>query len=326
MANYSEQERKELMEVPVTDILKAFGRSTEHSRDNMFFSPFRDEKSPSFHISRDGRKWYDFGNGKGGTVLTLVCQLLSCDGGRGYDFLASVSRTFIRKDDTEAVLSVAETSQGSKIDILRTSRSFSDRSLLRYSLSRGISRRILETYCREISFGYKGHPGYRNTAIGFMNDRGGWVLRAPDVKKCTGSDITSIDIYGERSGSPTSPSGMMFEGFFDFLSFMEISGTDWPTCDICILNSVTNIRKAHAWISEHREICTMFDNDDAGRKALQELRNAHPGVKVNDWSHLYEGHSDLNEALAGSVDNRDTLTIKYQSLWSKTFQRTFRRD
>lgn len=327
MANYSENERMELMEVPVTDILKVFGRSTEHSHDNMYYSPFRDEKSPSFHISRDGRKWYDFGTGRGGTVLTLVCQLLSCDGGKAYDFLASVSRTFIQKDECEARLgSTGSESKRSRICVFRATRSFNDSSLVKYAEERRVSRKTLEIYCREVSFGYENHPGYRNTAIGFANNLGGWVLRAPDVKKCTSSDISSINIYGEYSPTPTSPAGIIFEGFFDFLSFIEISGEEWPKNDICILNSVTNIRKAHAWISQHCEICTMFDNDDAGRKALQELREAHPSVKVNDWSHLYSGHSDLNEALTESERERESLTTQYQSLWSKTFQKTFRKD
>ena len=326
MATYSETERRELMEVPITDILKVFGRSVEHSGDNMYYSPFRDEKSPSFHISRDGLKWYDFGSGKGGTVLTLVCQLLGCDGGKGYDFLASVSRTFIQAEDTKARLREKEPGARHGISVLRASREFHDRSLTDYAKGRGIGLGTLRTFCREVTFSYESHPGYRNTAIGFPNNNGGWVLRAPDVKKCTSSDITTIDIYGELAGSPTSTSGMMFEGFFDFLSWMEISGEDWPKCDVCVLNSVTNIRKAQSWISEHSEILTLFDNDDAGHKALEELRCANPRVKIDDWSRLYRGRSDLNEALAGSASERDTLTIQYQSLWNRTFQKTFRKD
>ena len=331
MATYSESERKALQEVPVEEILKVFGRSTEHGRDNLYLSPFRDEVSPSFHISRDGRKWYDFGMGKGGSVVTLVCMLLGCDGAKAYDFLSSVSSTYIRPTAPSDRPGQRTDAPGSRILINSADRNFRDGTLISYAKSRGISPAVLSEYCREISFSYAGHPGYRNSCIGFRNNGGGWILRAPDVKKCTVSDISTINIYGDLSVTPTSTRGLMFEGFFDFLSFVEMSGETWPKCDICVLNSVTNVRKAQDWIRSHKEICTLFDNDDAGRKALQDIKEyiaapAAPCVKVNDWSYLYEGHNDLNERLSRGSHERENLTIQYQSLWNKTFQPKFRKD
>lgn len=327
MASYTDTEREKLQQIPIVDVLKVFGQSTAHGQDNLYLSPFRDEKSPSFHISRDGHKWYDFGTGEGGTVLTLVCKLLGCGGGKAYDFLASVSSTFIPSSHEEKKTSFCPENRG-MINITDIHRSFSDRSLIDYATGRGITTGTLNRYCREIVFSYEGHPGFRNNAIGFQNNRGGWILRAPDVKRCTSSDITTINIYGERSDSPTSPTGIIFEGFFDFLSYIEISGQEWPQCDICVLNSVTNIRRAQDWVFAHKEICTFFDNDAAGRKALQDLQPS-TCVKVNDWSGLYEGFKDLGERLERCRKNareRELFTIKYQSLWNKTFQKKFMTD
>ena len=330
MAAYTETELQELKSVPVEEVIKAFGRSTEHGRDNLYLSPFRDEKSPSFHISRDGSKWYDFGLGKGGSVVTLVCMLLGCDGAKAYDFLASISRTYIAPE-RPSDKAFAERAKSSSRIVVRSAGAFRDAGLLRYAQSRGIGSDVLSTYCRELSFTYEGHPGYRNSCIGFRNNSGGWVMRAPDVKKCTGSDITTINIYGEVSDTPTSPRGLIFEGFFDFLSYMELSGESWPKCDMCILNSVTNVSRAQSWVRSHKEICTLFDNDDAGRKALQDIRetvaaDAACVTGVNDWSCLYSGHNDLSERLGKGSQERDNLTIQYQSLWNRTFQRTFRKD
>lgn len=327
MASYTDTEREELQQVPIEDVLKVFGRSTAHGQDNLFLSPFRDEKVPSFHISRDGRKWYDFGTGEGGTVLTLVCKLLGCDGGKAYDFLASVSNTFIPSSPEDSKKDYCPEDRG-RINVTDVRRPFSDKSLIGYAASRGITAATLNRYCREVVFSFEGHPGFRNNAIGFQNNRGGWIMRAPDVKRCSSSDITTINIYGERSASSTSPTGIIFEGFFDFLSMMEISGSEWPKCDVCILNSVTNIRKAQDWVFAHKEICTFFDNDAAGRKALQDLQPS-TCVKVNDWSCLYEGFKDLGERLERCTKNareRELFTIQYQSLWNKTFQKKFRTD
>jgi len=330
MASYNENERRELLQVPVVDVLKAFGCSTAHSHDALYLSPFRQEKSPSFHISHDGLKWYDFGTGQGGTSLSLVCRLMNCNGGKGYDFLAAISRTYIQQGpETESTAVSKE--NASHIIVTDARRSFRDRSLVEYAASRGIHEQILCDWCREVSFTYAGHPRFRNTAIGFGNDAGGWILRAPDIKKCSGSEITTIDIYGEHSDSPTSPVGIIFEGFFDFLSFMELSEGGWPKCDVCVLNSVTNIRKAQSWIQSHNSICTVFDNDDAGRKAHQQicdLKTAECGtcVMVCDWSDFYKGFNDLNEKLMRDGANRLELTIQLKSLWNKTSQKKFRKD
>lgn len=327
MASYTDMEREELQQVPVVDILKVFGRDISHGQDNLYLSPFRDEKSPSFHISRDGHKWYDFGTGEGGTVLTLVCKLLGCDGGKAYDFLASVSNTFISTTQSEHAKDYRPEDHG-RINITDVRRSFCDRTLIEYATGRGITSPTLNRYCCEVVFSYEGHPGFRNNAIGFQNNRGGWIMRAPDVKRCSSSDITTINIYGERSISPTSPTGIIFEGFFDFLSMMEVSGTEWPKCDVCILNSVTNIKRAQDWVFAHKEICTFFDNDAAGRKALQDLQPSEC-VKVNDWSGLYEGFKDFGQRLERCRTNsreRELFTIQYQSLWNKTFQKKFRTD
>ena len=330
MASYTASEREELKRVPIEDILRAFGRSTEHGRDNLYKSPFRDEVTPSFHISHDGCRWYDFGMGKGGSPVTLVCLLLGCDGGRAYDFLASMKMTFIQPDSNGKSLSLR--SKGpSRIQIRSAERVFSDKELLKYAQSRGISGGILSAYCHEVVFSYEGHPGFRNTCIGFPNNSGGWVMRAPDVKKCTSNDITTVNIYGEISEAATSPMGLMFEGFFDFLSYMEMKGKQWPDCDICVLNSVTNISRAHSWIRSHKQICTLFDNDDAGRKALQDIRDSVAadtagGKTVDDWSGLYRGFNDLSERFGSGAQERADLTIQHQSLWNRTFQVKFRTD
>jgi len=330
MAAYNDDERRELQQVPVVDVLRAFGFSTAHGRDGLYLSPFRKEKSPSFHISHDGCKWYDFGTGHGGTSLTLVCHLMNCGGGKGYDFLAGISRTFIQAEPTAVIPSREE--GPAHIIVTDARRTFRDRSLVSYALSRGIHEQILREWCRELSFTYSGHPKFRETAIGFGNDAGGWILRTPDIKRCTSSDITTIDIYGEHSDSPTSPMGIMFEGFFDFLSFMELCEGGWPKCDICVLNSVTNVRKAQSWIRAHSRICTLFDNDDAGRKAHRQVSDLKaavsggPCVMVCDWSDFYKGCNDLNEKLMRDGAERLELTIQFKSLWNKTSQKTFRRD
>ena len=326
MLKLTESERSMLQNYPIEGILSALGKNTAHGRDNCYFSPFRQESVPSFHISPDGARWYDFGLGAGGRAVALVCRLLGCDGGRAYDFLAGLSATYVPVESSCRRHSSGRSSAG--IRIFSVSDAVGSASLRGYAISRGISTGTLESCCSEVCFGYTGRQGYRGKAIGLKNNSGGWVLRSGTVKKCTSNDITTIDSYGTFSDVPTSPVGVMFEGMFDCLSFLEILGA--AGCDICVLNSVTNVVKAERWIKAHDALVTFMDNDDAGRKATLRISGvASEGKRckrINDWSDLYSGFNDLNGRLALNEDERKELTIILQSLWNRQFQRTFRKD
>ena len=58
------------------------------------------------------------------------------------------------------------------------------------------------------------------TLIGFENNAGGYALKSPSgYKSTTAAGITTINDKGERTDMPTSSSVLVFEGFFDFLSW-----------------------------------------------------------------------------------------------------------
>ena len=37
-------------------------------------SPFREDKNPSFSITKDGRRWKDYGTGQGGDVIDFIAS------------------------------------------------------------------------------------------------------------------------------------------------------------------------------------------------------------------------------------------------------------
>ena len=93
----------------------------------------------------------------------------------------------------------------------------------------------------------------------------------------------------------------------DFLSWMAWGGRDVPGYDVCVLNSVSNLAQAAGWIGSHGEIGACFDNDKAGRDALETLRRLCPGSYVKDCSPSYGAFNDLNEmyvSLAGRRRSR----------------------
>lgn len=92
----------------------------------------------------------------------------------------------------------------------------------------------------------------------------------------------------------------MFEGFFDFLSWMVMQNTKTPTCDIVVLNSVTNLDRALDYLKAHKSVIAFTDRDDAGRLCMERMKSLLPGKEVKDMSELYKNHKDLNEMLVAS--------------------------
>lgn len=79
----------------------------------------------------------------------------------------------------------------------------------------------------------------------------------------------------------------------DFPSYLTMKGKEIAPC--LLLNSVSNLSRAITYLRE-RHITSgraFFDNDEAGRQALQTLQST--GIYVEDMSRYYGGHKDLNE-------------------------------
>ena len=102
--------------------------------------------------------------------------------------------------------------------------------------------------------------------------------------------IPPKDISLKRNGSEVCA---VFEGFMDYLSAMQLGiiASDW-----LVLNSVSNVEKAVKVLQGYERIECYLDNDEAGQRAFQKLRDSF-GDKVIDRSSLYADHKDLNDYL-----------------------------
>lgn len=285
----------------VADVLVHYGKDVSQSRLGLIRSPFRDERTPSFHILPNGYAWKDFGDGSGGGVIDLVMRLENC--GRE----TAIGR--LREMRTSgAVFSAAPVRERRQSQAGRTSLAVYSVEPVRseaftsYAASRGISPDLLGLYCREVTV-RKGRSF--NSFIGFPNSDGGYVLRSPlpgnDGKRCTSAYPTFIDTSGALCGSGSAGRVAVFEGFFDFLSLLQMSGRMLPESDVCVLNSVNNLAKALPFILSHGYVELYLDNDAAGRKASEEIRlavlSAETPGRVEDLSHLYREHNDVNDYL-----------------------------
>ena len=274
---------QDIKRIPIRDYLAQRGISPkqEDSRYGFYLSPLRKEQYASFKVDYSQNVWYDFGAGRGGSIIDLVMEVEKCN------FRQSVER--LRKNNISTSNLVTSPTLHTLPSGLQVLGDYPLRhpALINYLDSRAVDTTIAKKFCCEVHYSV----GERNYfAIGFRNDYGGWELRSERFKGCsTPKHITTIDNGSDKA--------LAFEGFMDFLSYLTIKRNDSPTCNIAVLNSVANAQKAGPFLARHRSIYTFLDNDDAGRKALAEIERLCPQSKVINQSDFYRGHKDLNDYL-----------------------------
>lgn len=272
---------RQMREIPIADFLNVMGIHPSKQRGNVLWysSPYRTERTPSFKVDTAKNVWFDFGIGKGGDIFDLAGEFI----GSG-DFLLRAA--FIAKSGTCPLPIMKQAQRNEEKEAVFEDiwvRPLQDAKLLGYLKERGIDTDIAIPNCEEVR--YRVH-GKRYYAIGFRNDAGGMELRNRFFKGC----IPPKDISLKRNGSDGCA---IFEGFMDYLSAMQmgIIASDW-----LVLNSVSNVEKAVKVLQDYERIECYLDNDEAGRRTFQRLRNSFRD-KVIDRSSLYADHKDLNDYL-----------------------------
>lgn len=258
----------------ITDFLQEHGHQPTSVRgDNWWYlSPLRDERTASFKVDVNKNVWYDFGLGKGGNLRTLVKLLLH---GNNYDL---PSDHFFETEHPKTRLPEKGNASFSDITIMELTNHF----LFSYLKRRGISETIAAKYCKEIHYTNRGKRYY---AIGFGNRCGGYEIRNAYFKGCISPKDISVIEHGDDDCH-------VFEGFIDFLSYVEMSGD----CDAVVLNSVINITKALSILNKYHKVYCHLDNDEAGRNATKQIMRACPS-DVIDVSSEYAESKDVNEFL-----------------------------
>ena len=295
MGKYSDIEFQRLLQTPVEDILAHFGKDSRPRRKNMYLSPFRDERTPSFYVKPGESVWFDFGTGEGGGAIDLVCRLAGCSRKESLDVLSIIGGRYPALEEIRPQTVQPKKSEPAVI-IKRISQTFTNTTLIRYAESRGISKDILDHNCQQVHYHLAANPKRKITAIGFMNDNGGYSLRSTRTKISTSSFISTIRGADDGSGKI-----FVFEGFFDYLSFLAIRKEVSLPESACVLNGVGNVAHALKVLEGYKEVNLFLDNDEAGRKCrdtiTDHLTKEGSSINVCDLSAVYGKHKDLNSML-----------------------------
>ncbi len=273
-------------QISIKDYLASEGHFPvkELSNSWLYFSPIHTEKTPSFHVMKDGKFYKDFGlDDKAGDIVNLVQKI---HGLSFHEALKKLQTTQI-KDSNFSFYEKQTISN--KRDGFST-RPITKIDLINYLAYRKIPKEIWSKQANLFQACY-----YINDAkkinLAWKNDSGGFDLRGTGQKRFVSTegikDITTV---------PGGTDINVFEGFFDYMSALTYFKTWKLKNTSVVLNSLSNIQKASKLFVPGININLFLDNDQAGHSATSQLIKAYSN-SVDRSKQLYPHHKDFNDFL-----------------------------
>jgi len=273
-------EIQNIKQISITDYLQQQGYAPARVQGihYWYYSPLRNERTPSFKDNTERNQGSAFGSGEHGDIIDLVCALHRCTTSEAIRLLSGAKQVAHQEFSFGGKRKFSER----KLEIL-SAQPLSNPYLLRYLAARAIPLPVASAYCSEVLFQNMKRTYY---AIGFANDAGGWEIRSPYFKGCIAPKaITTI--------SKGTDVLQIFEGFMDFLSWQTLNPSS--TSDTIVLNSLALLPRIQEKIRGYKQVESFLDNDEAGRKSFDVLKQFYPSII--DGSVRYRTHKDLNEWL-----------------------------
>jgi hypothetical protein len=313
---------KQANEIPIRDVIESIGNvsiGVPKGKDVWYPSPFRDETKPSFKIDTHSNRWKDFGRaGKSeGTVIDFVVELKGCSvnealsiiddsirGTRGqikasFSSFLEQKKFFNSADSKNSIDKLGEkehspTKLSDNLEITKVA-DLGNKALTGYVSDRKIDLSIAKKYLKEIYF--KNNKLDKSFfAVAFKNDSGAYEYRNKYLGGVIGhKDITTIEV-------PGSSRIAIFEGVFDFLTYLAVLEVKEPSETCIVLNSVNIIDRAIQKIKnkQYDDILLFLDNDHAGNEST-EIFIREFGEIVQDKRDLFAGFKDYNEFFVKNV-------------------------
>ena len=264
--------------IPIADYLHARGIQPvkKYGSYALYNAPYREDHNDSMKVDFARNLWFDFGLGKGGSIIDLVMLLQGCNAHEAISHLAGNNLSF--HSATPPKEKVAALSPSAR-HILCISEELPPHLQRYLQEERKIDLSLAKPYLRSVCYEVGGRT---YIAIGFANRAGGYELRDDKTFKGTIAPKDISVIAGDTNNVPHC----IFEGFMDFLSYLTMKGKEIAPC--IVLNSVSNVHRAVTYLREHHIGCVraFLDNDEAGRASHTSSsisRNERRGYEPTLW-------------------------------------------
>ena len=252
--------------ISVEVVLQSFGHfpTKQNEKEAWFLNPFSKENDASFKINKNLNCWYLFSEGIGGNNIDLMKKYLNASISEVLNWAENQNfSSFHQQSGNYKLFNLPKTYEIVEVKDIQHP------ALVQYLKSRKVERQ--KHLIQEIHYQMNDKKYF---GIGFKNDSDGYEIRNAYSKICLGKkDITTI--------KNNSKSLLVFEGFFDFLSFKNIEESlENEPSDYMILNSVSMINKIKNSLENYEKIDLYFDNDAAGNRAVEFIKNEKMKQKI----------------------------------------------
>lgn len=262
------------------------------------FYGFLSQRTGSIAVDDQSNLWYDHSAGRGGDIIEAV-QVFE-----NMTFPQSVQR-LAGSIPTSIITTKKKAQPASKIEIDSIA-NITHPALINYIQSRGIEPNEIKAFANEVHWKNKGKSYF---AVGFLNESGGWVLRSSIFKGNILGGGISIQVLGKPKKIK------VFEGWFDFLSYLTLSGaSDFKGI---ILNSTANLsfRLMMDILNENKNIDLYLDNDATGEKYTNFF------MKIAQLYHYcQENGLSIDWDFNGLKGSKDKLGMLISNLGIKPFE------
>jgi len=265
--------------VGIRAVLESFGLFPvkENPKTAFYFALDREEKIPSLAVDFVKNKAFDFGNGKSYDVISIVQQIKKCSVSEALRYLSTLEFSVqneikYHENNTQTInqiLEIKEIRHPALIQYLKSRRVFEQKDLV-----------------KEIHYELIGRKYF---GIGFQNNSGGFEIRNPQSKICLGKKDVTLIVNDKKSKNEI----VVFEGFFDYLTYRNLDKSGNSNCDFLVLNSTAMFFKVEEKLKQYNKISLFLDNDKNGESVKSKIQSQYKSVE--DCSLLYHNFSDLNE-------------------------------
>lgn len=249
-----------------------------------FKSPFRADSNPSAIIFANTKLFHDIGTGDRMNLINFIMKLEGCTFDKAMQIVSDNAAA--ATPTTATVPTEEQAATAAKFEY----RPLQNANLINYAQRRGISEKTAKKYLSEC---WKNGKYYY---LAFRNDNGGYALRN-DTKSNFAKindgkgGVTTINNQSDRV--------VIFEGFFDFLSWVEYmtaNGKQAQHFNTIVLNSCTNVAYILHTLETYAHIYLLLDNDKKGNDTAAKILNRYPDTAQNLTPRmLADGIKDFND-------------------------------
>jgi DNA primase len=283
---------KQFNTIPLEEVLQILGHlpTKQNEKEAWFLNPFANENHASFKLDKRNNIWFLHSEGIGGNNTDFMMKYLKASVKEVLEWAEKQNFSSFHQQKDYHKKEELPTNNYTIIEL----KDIQHPALLEYLKFRKVENQT--AFLKEIHYQMNDKNYF---GIGFKNDSDGYEIRNKYAKICLGKkDITTIK---NDSGNVK-----IFEGFIDFLSFKNVENfLEKEPSNYIILNSVSMISTLKNSLENYKKIELYFDNDEAGNRAVEMLKNKLE--KVEDGRILYKDFKDLNEWAMSSTKLEEKL-------------------